>query len=444
MVLRTAAVKLRILKPTFRVPAATPGMLGVMRIVTIKRGATPTTAGPQRRVRLTPQTVRGRATAVVTLMTALALTVSAGVLVYVVRSELVGTALIEANDSATTIAAQSDTGSGPTTGLPPSASPVADMDITDVPAGDAKKVDFALIDTANDTMVRLMLIGIPLLLLLVAALTWLAMGRALRPVEAIRAEFAEITAHDLHRRVPNRHTGDEVSRLAATMNATLDQLQRAVGRLRTFTSDASHELRGPLTTLFTRLELAAARPSMADWPPVAAESMRDVEQLREIVDDLLLLARLDAGHVLRKDAFVVTDVVRDAIQDRAVELQDDSDRESIRGSRTAMHRLITNLIDNATRYARSAVVVRLRRHPGHLILEVTDDGPGIDAADRSRVFDRFVRLDEARTRTDGGGAGLGLAIAREIAAAHDGTLTAEAPEPGHSGARLVLTVPIGK
>jgi len=415
-----------------------------MRVFTIKRGATPTTGRPRRRVRLAPRTVRGRATAVVTLMTTLALTLSAGILLYVVRHELVGTALIEANDSTATTAARPETQSGPTTGPPPSASPVADPQITQVPVGHAHELDFTLIDTAQDTMVRLMLIGIPLLLLLVAALTWLAMGRALRPVEAIRAEFAEITAHDLHRRVPDRRTGDEVSRLAATMNATLDQLQRAVGRLRTFTSDASHELRGPLTTLFTRLELAEARPTMADWPAVATESIRDVEQLRQMVDDLLLLARLDAGQILRTDAFVVTDVVRDAIGDRAVELQDDSDRQSIRGSRTAMRRLITNLIDNATRYARSAVVVRLRRDAGHLILEVTDDGPGIDAADRSRVFDRFVRLDEARTRTDGGGTGLGLAIAREIAAAHDGTLAAEAPEPGHSGARLVLTVPIGR
>jgi signal transduction histidine kinase len=410
------------LKPAFRFPAAAPGMLGVMGIFTTGR--------PRRRMPLAPRTVRGRATAVVTLMAALALAVSAGVLLYVVRHELVGTALVAANDPTTT------------TEVCAIPEPSPDTQTTLPPVDEAEEVDFALIDTAQATMVRLMLIGIPLLLLLIAALTWLAMGRALRPVEAIRAEFAEITAHDLHRRVPDRRTGDEVSRLAATMNATLDQLQRAVGRLRTFTSDASHELRGPLTTLFTRLELAAARPATADWQPVAAESMRDVERLRQIVDDLLLLARLDAGHVLHKDMYAVRDVVHDAIRDRDIELRDDSDGQSIRGSRTAMRRLITNLIDNATRYARSAVVIRLRRADDSLILEVTDDGPGIDAADRSRVFDRFVRLDEARTRIDGGGTGLGLAIAREIAAAHDGTLTAEEPEPGRTGARLVLTVPI--
>jgi signal transduction histidine kinase len=269
------------------------------------------------------------------------------------------------------------------------------------------------------------------------------MGRALHPVEAIRAEFAEITAHDLHRRVPDRHTGDEVSRLAATMNATLDQLQRAVVRLRTFTSDASHELRGPLTTLFTRLELAAARPTTADWPPIAADSLRDIEQLGHIVDDLLLLARFDAGHRLRNDTFALTDVVDDAIARRPVHVHDHSHRQTIQGSRTAIRRLITNLVDNATRHAQSEVTVRLYRDAAHLILEVTDDGPGIHPADRSRIFDRFVRLDEARTRTDNGGTGLGLAIAREIATAHNATLTAEEPHPGHPGARLVLTVPIG-
>jgi len=400
-----------ILKPVFRAPAAAGGILDGMRIFVIGPGATPAA----RRPRLVPRSVRGRATAVVTLMAALALIASAGILLYVVRHELVGTAI------------EADT---------------PDVQLVEVPFSDPGGIEFTLIDTAQDTMIRLLLIGIPLLILLVAVLTWLAMGRALRPVEAIRAELAEITAHDLHRRVPDRRTGDEVSRLAATMNATLDQLQRAVARLRTFTSDASHELRGPLTTLFTRLELAAVRPATADWPAVATESMRDVEQLGQIVDDLLLLARLDAGHVLHEDTFVMTDVVRDAVADPAVQVRDESGGQAIGGSRVAMRRLITNLIDNASRYARSAVVIRLRRVAACLIVEVTDDGPGIGAADRSRVFDRFVRLDEARTRTDGGGTGLGLAIAREIAAAHQGTLTAEAPEPGHTGARLVLTLPI--
>jgi signal transduction histidine kinase len=418
-------------------------MLDGMPIARIKRGAGPATGGPRRRLWLMPRAVRGRVTAVVTLMAALALSASAGVLLYVVRHELVSVAIPADDGPASATTTESDVLTPPDSPPEPDTAPGAEGHYTDEPAG-APDDEITLIDVAQETMIRLMLIGVPLLILLVAALTWLAMGRALRPVEAIRAEFAEITAHDLHRRVPDQRTGDEVSRLAATMNATLDQLQRAVARLRTFTSDASHELRGPLATLFTRLELAAARPGTADWPPVAAESLRDVEQLSQIVDDLLLLARLDAGHVLHQDTFVVADVVRAVIAGRDVHLYDESAGQTIRGSRTAMRRLVTNLVDNATRHARSAVEVRLRHDADHVILQVTDDGPGIQPADRSRVFDRFVRLDEARTPIDGNGTGLGLAIAREIAAAHDGTLTAEAPEPGHTGARLVLTVPVAR
>ena len=414
-------------------------MLVAMPIHRSDRGR-PASAAPPRRhgLGLAPRTVRGRATAVVTLMTTLALAVSAGVLLYVVRNELIGVAVVAGDESATT-----EGPPGPSN--PPQASgpPDTDTTVTEVPADDVGDLDFTLIDTAQETMIRLMLIGIPLLILLVAVLTWYAMGRALRPVEAIRAEFAEITAHDLHRRVPDRRTGDEVSRLAATMNATLDQLERAVARLRTFTSDASHELRGPLTTLLTRLELAIARPAAADWPPIAADSLHDAEELRHVVDDLLLLARLDARQVLRTDTFIMTDVVRDAIRGRAVELHDASGAPPMLGSRTAMRRLVTNLIDNAVRYAHSSVAVRVSQADGTLTVEVTDDGPGIDPADRARIFDRFVRVDEARTRIDGSGTGLGLAIAQEIATAHDGTLTAEEPRPGYHGARLVLTLPIG-
>ena len=427
-------------RPVLRVPAAIRVMRGGVRILRAKPGSTTTERRPRRVIGLVPRTVRGRATAVVTLMAAVALAVSGGVLVYAVRHELVGTVLVAADGSGVT--AGSESGSNPTMGPGPSDSTVPAAQVS---IADPQRTDFALIDTAQGAMVRLVMIGIPLLILLIAALTWLAMGRALRPVEAIRAELVEITAHDLHRRVPDRHTGDEVSRLAATMNATLDQLQRAVARLRTFTSDASHELRGPLTTLLTRLELATARPDTADWPPVAVESLRDVEQLRQIVDDLLLLARFDAGQALRADTFVVSDVVRDAIRDRrAVVVCDEAGGQTIRGSRTAILRLVRNLVDNAVRYAESQVCVRLRCVGGRLILEVVDDGPGIDPVDRSRVFDRFVRLDEARTRSDHSRTGLGLAIAREIATAHDGTLTAEPPEPGHTGARLLLTVPVDR
>ena len=312
--------------------------------------------------------------------------------------------------------------------------------------------DLSSAQAALRTMTWLMVPGVPLVLLLMASLTWFAMGRALRPVEAIRAAFAEITSKDLHRRVPEPRSGDEVSRLASTMNRTLNQLQRAVVRLRTFTADASHELRSPLTTLRVRLELAIARPDEADWPEVGQECLRDVEQLQEIVEDLLLLARLDAGQVRGQERIVVAELIRQPELVRNVSQEPSSDRElivedhsrgaEVLGSRIALSRLLANLVNNATRHARSTVQVRSSSEPGQVRIEVTDDGPGIPEGDRHRVFDRFTRLNDARIRDQAdGGTGLGLAIARDITTAHGGTLSAEPPALGQAGARLVLILP---
>jgi len=299
--------------------------------------------------------------------------------------------------------------------------------------------------TAVVTLAWALVPSTALMVLLVACLTWYAMGRALRPVENIRAEFADITAHSLQRRVPVPDSDDEVASLAETMNGTLDQLQRAVGRLRTFTSDASHELRGPLTTLQTRLELALARPDRAEWIAVGNEALRDTTRLEEIVADLLLLARLDARQPLKLQPLRVTDLLRRTLAERyprrpVVLVADSAPDEAILGSRTALTRLFANLLDNALRHARSTVTVEVHRTEGELTVEVTDDGPGIPEADRERVFDRFTRLDNARTRSEGG-TGLGLAIARDIAAAHGGTLTAESSRTTGGGARLLLVLP---
>ncbi|MEV0912124.1 sensor histidine kinase [Streptomyces hokutonensis] len=286
-----------------------------------------------------------------------------------------------------------------------------------------------------------------LMVLLVACLAWYAMGRALRPVENIRAEFADITAHSLQRRVPVPDSDDEVASLAQTMNGTLDQLQRAVGRLRTFTSDSSHELRGPLTTLKARLELAVARPDRAEWTAVGKEALSDTTRLEDIVTDLLLLARLDAHQPLKLQPLCVTDLVRGTLAERyprqplvLIADPDSEPDETVLGSRTALTRLCTNLLDNALRHAHRTVTVEVRHTEREVTVEVSDDGPGIPAPDRERVFDRFTRLDNARTRTEGG-TGLGLAIARDIATAHGGTLTAEPPRTTDGGARLLLTLP---
>ncbi|MFF7889723.1 ATP-binding protein [Streptomyces sp. NPDC020794] len=411
--------------------------------------------------------MRGRATAAVALVASLALAACSVVLLYAVHTNLVASAQNAARDHVDKAAHQLGSGTPPAdvqAALPdivldtaPSAgsSSTASADqgasaSVGTPTGPILVQAFPNRAPAHTAVITLTWALVPctaLMVLLVAYLTWYAMGRALRPVENIRADFADITAHSLQQRVPVPDSDDEVASLAETMNATLDQLQRAVGRLRTFTSDASHELRGPLTTLKARLELALARPDRAEWTAVGNEALRDTTRLEDIVTDLLLLARLDARQPLKLQPLRVTDLLRRTIAERyprqpVVLVTDSGSDEAILGSRTALTRLFTNLLDNALRHSHSTVPVEVRHTEHELIVEVRDDGPGIPEPDRERVFDRFTRLDNARTRSEGG-TGLGLAIARDIATAHGGTLTAEPPRSTDGGARLLLILPRG-
>ncbi|MDV9168987.1 ATP-binding protein [Streptomyces sp. W16] len=409
--------------------------------------------------------MRGRATVAVALVASLALAACSVVLLYAVHTNLVASAQSAARDHVEKAASQLASGMSP--GDVRAELPDVTMDTAPL-AGSTSTISAnqgasASVGTPTGTMVvqafpnrapaRTAVITLTwalvpctaLMVLLVACLAWYAMGRALRPVENIRAEFADITAHSLQRRVPVPDSDDEVASLAQTMNGTLDQLQRAVGRLRTFTSDASHELRGPLTTLKARLELAVARPDRAEWTAVGKEALSDTTRLEDIVTDLLLLARLDAHQPLKLQPLCLTDLVRGTLAERyprqpVVLIADPDPDDTVLGSRTALTRLCANLLDNALRHAHGTVTVEVRHTGREVTVEVGDDGPGIPEADRERVFDRFTRLDNARTRTEGG-TGLGLAIARDIATAHGGTLTAEPPRTTDGGARLLLTLP---
>ncbi|GAA3792882.1 hypothetical protein GCM10022226_10170 [Sphaerisporangium flaviroseum] len=284
---------------------------------------------------------------------------------------------------------------------------------------------------ALDALRKLLFVGIPVLLLLVTGMTWLLVGRALAPVSAIRTKFADITASDLHQRVPVPATGDEVARLARTMNVTLDRLERAVERHRRFVADAAHELRSPIATLRTRLELGRR-----EAPGLARESLTDVERIQRLAADLLLLARLDAGEPLRTEEVDLGQVAtEEALRTRRGDVKialDIATDVVVPGSRPHLGRMVANLVDNAVRHAESAVTVRVT---APATVEVADDGPGIPAEYRESVFDRFTRLDEARAR-DAGGSGLGLAIARDIAHAHGGTLVVAEPAGAGQGARL--------
>lgn len=306
------------------------------------------------------------------------------------------------------------------------------------------------VDAADDTAAAALAVGGPLLLLTVGLVTWRVTGRALGPVEAIRAEVAAIGDRELHRRVPVPPTHDEVARLAQTMNSTLDRLESAGLRQRRFIADASHELRSPITVVRTQLEVALAVRDPELWPELIGGALQDVERLQQLCADLLLLARIDAAQPVKPVRLDLGAVVREAVGtrlgDRVPVRTELEPGVEVEGSELWLSRVVTNLVDNAQRFAEERVEVVLRSTAGPradvrtAVLEVVDDGPGIPAGDRERVFERFTRLDDARSR-DHGGAGLGLAIARDLTAHHGGTLTAEdAPR----GARLVVRLPTAR
>ncbi|MFD0417773.1 sensor histidine kinase [Streptomyces sp. NPDC127108] len=293
---------------------------------------------------------------------------------------------------------------------------------------------------AMTTLKQVLLPGVPALLALVALFTWLSVGRVLRPVSAIRAKLADITAHDLHERVPQPGTRDEIAALARTVNATLDRLWGAVDAHRQFVADAAHELRSPMAVLRTRLELAAPQDEQ-----LAADALDDVERLQSLTADLLLLARLDAREPQRTSIVDLAQLVAEEatrVRPRPhVRVRLDLTPDLIvDGSPDRLRRLVANLVDNAVRHATTAVDVTLTPQGGQAALDVVDDGPGIPPRHHTTVFDRFTRLDHARTR-DTGGSGLGLPIARDIAQAHDGTLRIIASD---TGARLHVLLPLSE
>lgn len=293
---------------------------------------------------------------------------------------------------------------------------------------------------AVSTATAVMLVGLPGLLLVVGGVTWMVTRRALRPVESIRAEMAVITAsEDLSRRVPESGSGDEVARLARTTNETLAALEASVGRQRRFVADASHELRSPIASLRTQLEVGAAHPELLDLEGAVEDTVR----LQRLATDLLLLARLDAsgrstagrveldslvGEELRQRA------TRDTIAVRAIVEED----VEVTGSRGQLARVLANLIDNAQRHASTRIDVTLAKEATAAVLRVADDGTGVPETQREQIFERFVRLDNARSRDDGG-TGLGLAIARDIAERHGGTLIVRTSAYG--GALFELRLP---
>ena len=295
---------------------------------------------------------------------------------------------------------------------------------------------------ATDVLIRLLALGYPILLLFVAGTSYWLTGRALAPVEAMRRRVAGITATDLDARVPVPPSRDEVAQLATTMNSMLDRLGDAADAQRRFVADASHELRSPLATIRAAHEVAVVHPEITDWSVLHTDVLAEVQRLERLVDDLLFLARSDEhGPRTRSEEDLDDLLTVEASRLRrttGVKIVVHEAPVRVSGDRDHLARVLRNLTDNAARYATGCVELRVAREGRDAVLDVIDDGPGIPAADRERVFERFVRLDPSRERS-AGGTGLGLAIAREIVRAHGGELIAAAHDGGaHLQARIPL------
>jgi len=304
----------------------------------------------------------------------------------------------------------------------------------------------ASLHSADDTVSALVLalgLGLSGLILGVGLTTRVLVGRALRPVAAITREVAEITHGDLHRRVPEPETSDEIDRLAATMNEMLSRLEASSDRQRRFIADASHELRSPLASARAVLEVARLHPgTRTQLIDAVDDALIDHGRLDKLVLDLLALARLDDPRATISTQLVdAVEVVRELVHrrsDSAIEMSFVGDTP-VRIDSSLLERLLTNLLDNAERHRSTRTSVTLSVLHSSVELVVEDDGPGIAAVHRERVFQPFTRLDDAREADHG--TGLGLAIVREIALALGGSVRLDEGDMG--GARVSVQIPTG-
>jgi signal transduction histidine kinase len=307
-------------------------------------------------------------------------------------------------------------------------------------------VSYSQVSNSVTAASRAFVIGAPLFFLLLVTSIWLITGAALRPIEELRRGAQEITGTAIARSLPVPEARDEVHSLAVTLNDMLGALAAAQERQRALVSDAAHELRSPIASIRTQLEVAVDHPEAVDWQQTAAGVLADTLRLARLAEDLLALARLDerAGRPPRGRRTDLAELAREVCgryADARVRVRPRPYGECmVFGDAGGLDRMIVNLIDNAVRYARSEVRVVAVADGPWAVLTVTDDGPGIPAGDAERVFDRFTRLDDARSRDPDGhaGAGLGLAIVRATATAHGGSAWLEDADPG---LRAVVRLP---
>lgn len=276
----------------------------------------------------------------------------------------------------------------------------------------------------------------PLLVFVSGLSTWVLVGRALAPTRRIAVEAAAIGTDTLDRRVSLHGASAEVDTIATVINEMLDRIEQGLRREQAFVADASHELKTPITTARMAAELSAGDAPDSAYPPQVIE---ELDRMLALVDDLLHLARDPDGQAMEHVA--LDELVARTVAEHPAAGRIKIDIEPavvVQGRANDLRRALVNLVDNAARYGEAAIAVRLTTDRGQAVLAVDDDGPGISPGEREQVFDRFVRLDEGRSR-DEGGAGLGLAITRAIAVRHGGTVAVSDSHLG--GASFVVTLP---
>ncbi len=292
-------------------------------------------------------------------------------------------------------------------------------------------------------------VAVPVVLVLMAvamAVTSYLMRRALRRVEAMRSEVELISQESLDRRVPLVDADDGIDKLAITMNDMLERLERSNDQQQQFLADASHELRSPIAGLLAQLEVAAAYPDRVDATALLPKLHGEAERLQLLVNDLMFLSRSEAGEssalspaVVDIDEILSAEVEHQRVvqNDIDISITERSDA-TVAGNRRDLERALRNLVENAVRHATKSVRIGSERRGSEVVLIVVDDGQGIPDDQAEHIFERFVRLDEARGR-DSGGSGLGLAITREIARKHGGDV---ALVPTTTGSRFELVLPV--
>jgi heavy metal sensor kinase len=279
---------------------------------------------------------------------------------------------------------------------------------------------------------------------------WLVANRAIRPIESISATAHKIASGDLTQRIPQNETESELGRLVTVLNSTFTRLESAFAEQARFTTDVSHELRTPVAVIVSQTQMALARErSAAEYRETIEACQRAAQRMRGLIESLMQLARLDAGQEsMKQEIFDLAKVAEDVIgllrplaEQRGQSLEGKTVSAQLRGDAERVSQVIVNLVTNAIHYtpAGGKVVVETSREDQLAVLKVSDTGVGIPAADLPKVFDRFYRVDQSRSR-EKGGSGLGLAITKAIVAAHGGTIEVSST-PGQ-GTTFIVRIPV--